>query len=149
MAKRGINKATVLGNLGSDPDVRYMPGGDMVTSISVATSESWKDKSSGQEREETEWHRINFFGKLAEIAKDHLQKGSQVYVEGKIKTEKWKDKNTGQDRYGVSIKVDSFDGVMQMVGPKPERSNATPPPATPNNSQTNQANANFDDDIPF
>jgi single-strand DNA-binding protein len=94
-----------------------MPSGDAVTNVSIATSESWKDKSSGQEQERTEWHRVVFFGKLAEIAGEYLRKGSQVYVEGKIRTRKWQDQE-GNDRYSTEIVVDGFDGKMQMLGSK-------------------------------
>jgi single-strand DNA-binding protein len=117
MASRGINKAIIVGNLGQDPEVRYMPSGDAVTNVSIATSESWKDKSSGQEQERTEWHRVVFFGKLAEIAGEYLRKGSQVYVEGKLRTRKWQDQE-GNDKYTTEIVVDGFDGKMQMLGSK-------------------------------
>lgn len=116
MATRGINKVILVGNLGQDPDVRYTPGGAAITKISIATSESWKDKNTGQMNERTEWHNVTFFGKLAEIAGEYLRKGSQVYVEGKLKTDKYQDKQTGQDRYSTGIVVDGFSGVMQMLG---------------------------------
>lgn len=115
MAARGINKVILVGNLGQDPEVRYTPGGAAITNISIATSDSWKDKNTGQMQEKTEWHRITFFGKLAEIAGEYLRKGSQVYVEGKLQTRKWQDKQ-GQDRYSTDVVVDSFTGVMQMLG---------------------------------
>ena len=89
---RGINKVIVLGNLGADPDARYMPNGNAVTNISVATTDSWKDKESGERQEKTEWHRVVFFGRLAEIVSEYLKKGSQVYVEGRLQTRKWEDK---------------------------------------------------------
>jgi single-strand DNA-binding protein len=95
---RGINKVIVLGNLGADPDARFMPNGNAVTNISVATSESWIDKESGDRQERTEWHRVAFFGRLAEIASEYLKKGSQVYIEGKLRTRKWEDKE-GNDRW--------------------------------------------------
>ncbi|MEP2788524.1 MAG: single-stranded DNA-binding protein, partial [Kangiellaceae bacterium] len=91
MATRGVNKVILVGNLGQDPEVRYTPGGAAITTISIATSDSWKDKNSGQMQEKTEWHRVVFFGKLAEIAGEYLHKGSQVYVEGKLQTRKWQD----------------------------------------------------------
>ncbi len=119
MASRGINKVILVGNLGQDPEVRYTPNGGAITSISIATSESWKDKNSGQMQEKTEWHRISFFGKLAEIAGEYLRKGSQVYVEGKLQTRKWQDKQ-GQDRYTTEVVVDGFSGVMQMLGGRNE-----------------------------
>jgi single-strand DNA-binding protein len=113
MASRGVNKVTILGNLGQDPEVRYMPNGNAVANITVATSESWKDQA-GQKQERTEWHRVVFFGKLAEIVAEYLKKGSQVYVEGKLQTRKWKDQ-AGQDRYTTEIVVDQR-GSMQMLG---------------------------------
>ena len=105
-----INKVILIGNLGKDPETRYLPSGDAVTNITVATSETWKDKS-GEKQEHTEWHRIAFFGKLAEIAGEYLKKGSPVYVEGRIRTRKWQDKE-GQDRYSTEIVADR----MQMLG---------------------------------
>ena len=110
MASRGINKVIIVGNLGQNPEVKYMPNGNAVTNISVATSESWKDQQ-GQLQERTEWHRIVMFRKLAEIAGQYLQKGSQVYIEGKLQTRKWQDQN-GQDRYTTEIVADN----MQMLG---------------------------------
>jgi single-strand DNA-binding protein len=111
MATRGINKVIVLGNLGKDPEVRYMPSGGQVTNITVATSETWKDKDSGEQKENTEWHRIVFFGKLAEIAGQYLKKGGQVYVEGRLQTRKWQGQD-GQDRYTTEIVANE----MQMLG---------------------------------
>lgn len=111
MASRGINKVIVLGNLGKDPDVRYMPSGGQVTNITVATSETWRDKDSGEQKENTEWHRIVFFGKLAEIAGQYLKKGGQVYVEGRLQTRKWQGQD-GQDRYTTEIVANE----MQMLG---------------------------------
>ncbi|MGS2718032.1 single-stranded DNA-binding protein [Eionea flava] len=108
---RGINKVTIVGNLGNDPEVKYMPSGGAVTNISVATSESWKDKQTGQPQERTEWHRIVFFNRLAEIAGEYLKKGSQVYVEGSLRTRKWQDQS-GQDRYTTEI----VGSEMQMLG---------------------------------
>lgn len=119
MGKRGVNKVIVMGNLGDDPDIKFMPSGDAVANLSVATSETWKDKQNGQEQEKTEWHRVAMFGKLAEIAGEYLKKGSKVYLEGKLQTRKWQDQQ-GQDRYTTEIVVDSFDGVMQMVGGQPQ-----------------------------
>jgi single-strand DNA-binding protein len=106
-----INKVIIVGNLGKDPETRYMPNGDAATNITVATTDTWKDKATGEKREATEWHRISFFGKLAEIAGQYLKKGSQVYVEGSLRTRKWQDKD-GQDRYTTEIRAD----VMQMLG---------------------------------
>ena len=108
---RGINKVTIVGNLGQDPEVKYMPSGGAVTNVSVATSESWKDKTTGQPQERVEWHRIVFFNRLAEIAGEYLKKGSQVYIEGSLRTRKWQDQS-GQDRYTTEIVANE----MQMLG---------------------------------
>ena len=115
MANRGINKAIIVGNLGNDPETRYLPNGTAVTTISVATSETWTDKNTGQPQERTEWHRIEAFGKLAEIMGQYLRKGSQVYIEGSIRTDKWQDQS-GQDRYSTKIRADQ----LQMLGGRPE-----------------------------
>ena len=141
---RGINKVIVLGNLGSEPDARYMPNGNAVTNISVATTDSWKDKESGERLEKTEWHRVVFFGRLAEIASEYLKKGSQVYVEGRIQTRKWEDKE-GNDRWTTEIVANE----MQMLGERissPSNSNNV---KTPKNSNSEFASDDFDDDIPF
>ena len=108
---RGVNKVILVGNLGKDPEVRYMPSGGAVANITVATSESWRDKNTGQMQEQTEWHRVVFYGKLAEIAGEYLRKGSKVYVEGSLHTRKWQDKQTGQDKYSTEIKASQ----MQML----------------------------------
>lgn len=108
---RGINKVILVGNLGKDPETRYMPSGGAVTSITIATSEAWKDKSSGEQKERTEWHNVVFYNRLAEIAGEYLRKGSQVYVEGSIRTEKWQDQQ-GQDRYTTKVVARE----MQMMG---------------------------------
>lgn len=113
MGSRGVNKVIVLGNLGQDPEVRYMPNGNAVANVTLATSESWKDQS-GQQQEKTEWHKIVFFGKLAEVVGEYLKKGSQVYVEGKLQTRKWQD-SSGVDKYTTEIVVDQ-GGKMQMLG---------------------------------
>lgn len=110
MAQRGINKVILIGNLGQDPETRYTAGGAAVTNISLATSETWKDKQSGQPQERTEWHRVVFFNRLAEIAGEHLKKGAKVYVEGSLRTRKWQDQS-GQDRYTTEIVADE----MQML----------------------------------
>jgi len=112
---RGINKVILVGSLGKDPEVKYLPNGNAVANISIATSESWKDRNTGQKQEKTEWHRIVVFGKLAEIAGQYLTKGAQAYFEGKLQTRKWQDKATGQDKYTTEIVVDS-GGQMQMLG---------------------------------
>ena len=108
---RGINKVILVGNLGADPETRYMPSGSAVTNLSVATSESWKDKQTGEQKERTEWHKVAMFNRLAEIAAEYLRKGSQVYIEGKLRTRKWQDQN-GQDRWTTEIIADE----MQMLG---------------------------------
>ncbi|MCG7570384.1 single-stranded DNA-binding protein [Pseudoalteromonas sp. CNC9-20] len=111
---RGVNKVILVGNLGQDPEVRYMPNGNGVANISIATTDSWKDKNTGQMQERTEWHRVVLFGKLAEVAGEYLRKGSQVYIEGRLQTRKWTDQS-GQDKYTTEIVVD-MGGQMQMLG---------------------------------
>ena len=145
---RGVNKVILVGNLGQDPEVRYSPNGGAIANISVATSESWKDKNTGEQVEKTEWHRVVFFRRLAEIAGEYLKKGSKVYIEGKLQTRKWQDKN-GQDRYTTEIvanemqMLDSRGGSTNFSQAEPAASNSggapadAPPPA------------DFDDDIPF
>lgn len=148
---RGINKVIIVGNLGNDPDTKYMPSGSAVTNITVATNESWKDKQTGEQKDRTEWHKIAMFGRLAEISAEYLRKGSQVYIEGKLRTRKWQDKN-GNDRYTTEIVADE----MQMLGgrsgggapamgggSRPASSNAPPQQAPAASTE------DFDDDIPF
>ncbi|AXC34348.1 single strand DNA binding protein [Escherichia phage C130_2] len=175
MATRGVNKVIIVGNLGQDPEVRYMPSGGAVANITVATSESWNDKGTGEKKEQTEWHRIVLFGKLAEIAGEYLKKGSQVYIEGKLQTRKWTDKD-GVERYTTEVVV-SMGGTMQMLGGKnaPASQTAWGDPQQPggnganpqrggrgasngnqrgnrpaNQSQgANEPPVDFDDDIPF
>jgi single-strand DNA-binding protein len=113
MATRGVNKVILIGNLGQDPEVRYMPNGNAVATVSIATGETWKDKQTGEQRERTEWHRVVFFGKLAEIVGQYLKKGSKVYVEGRLQTRKWQGQD-GQDRYTTEVVVD-VGGQMQML----------------------------------
>lgn len=115
MASRGINKVILVGNLGNDPEIRYMPNGGAVANITIATSDSWRDKATGEQREKTEWHRVVLFGKLAEVAGEYLRKGSQVYIEGQLQTRKWQDQS-GQERYTTEIVVQGYNGVMQMLG---------------------------------
>ena len=138
----GINKVSIVGHLGNDPEMRSMPNGEAVANISVATSEAWTDKNTGERREVTEWHRIVFYRKLAEICGQYLKKGAQVYIEGRLRTRKWQDQN-GQDRYTTEIQGD----VMQMLGTRPQSADGA------NNSQPmpqQDASANaFDDSIPF
>jgi single-strand DNA-binding protein len=152
-----VNKVILVGNLGKDPETRYMPNGDQVTNITVATSETWKDKSSGEQKEATEWHRVVFFRRLAEIAGQYLKKGSQVYIEGKLKTRKWQDKE-GQDRYTTEIVADEMkmlgkregmggDGPRESGG---ERGGQEAPARKPASQPAAGGNFNdFDDDIPF
>ncbi|MDB2384710.1 single-stranded DNA-binding protein [Endozoicomonas sp.] len=116
---RGVNKVILIGNLGNDPDVRYTPNGSAVANLSIATSDSWTDKNTGQRQDRTEWHRVVIFGKLAEIAQQYLRKGSKVYLEGKLQTRKWQDQQA-QDRYTTEIVVDGFSGQMQMLDGRQE-----------------------------
>ena len=138
----GINKVIIVGHLGNDPEMRSMPNGEAVANISVATSEAWKDKNTGERREVTEWHRIVFYRKLAEICGQYLKKGAQVYIEGRLRTRKWQDQN-GQDRYTTEIQGD----VMQMLGTRPQSADGANNPQ-PMPQQDASANA-FDDSIPF
>lgn len=117
MASKGVNKVILIGSLGQDPEVRYLPNGGAVTNLSIATSETWRDKQTGEQKEKTEWHRVAIFGKTAEVAGQYLAKGSQVYIEGQLQTRKWQDQN-GQDRYTTEVVVQGFNGRMQMLGGK-------------------------------
>ncbi|MBB72212.1 MAG: single-stranded DNA-binding protein [Legionellales bacterium] len=151
MMARGINKAIIIGNLGADPEVRYTPNNTAVTNLSVATSESWKDRETGEQQERTEWHRIVLYRRLAEIAGEYLRKGSKVYIEGRIQTRKWTDQN-GNDRYTTEIignelqMLDSRGGATTDFAPAAAGSSAaSPAPATAGPA----ADDNFDDDIPF
>ncbi|NQY34841.1 MAG: single-stranded DNA-binding protein [Alteromonadaceae bacterium] len=110
----GVNKVIILGNLGKDPEVRFMPNGGAVANLTIATSESWKDKQTGEQKEKTEWHRVAMFGKIAEIAGEYLKKGSKVYIEGSLQTRKWQNQQ-GQDQYTTEIVVQGFNGTMQML----------------------------------
>lgn len=149
MAKGSVNKVILIGNLGRDPEVRYTPNGLAVANITIATTEAWKDKTSGENQERTEWHRIVMYSRLAEIAGEYLRKGSKVFIEGRLQTRKWQDKNSGQDRYTTEIIADS----LQMLDSK--GGNATTPTtsSTPEKSSADmpqpEAADNFDDDIPF
>ena len=142
---RGINKVIIVGNLGADPDSRAMPSGNAVTNISVATSESWNDRDSGEKKEKTEWHRVVFFNRLAEIAAQYLKKGSQVYVEGKLQTRKWEDKE-GNERWTTEVVANQ----MQMLGDRMSgdisNDNASSSQSTSDNDFSTDE---FDDDIPF
>lgn len=177
MASRGVNKVILLGNLGSDPEIRYTVDNRAIATVSLATSDTWKDKNTGQQNEKTEWHRVVVYGPMADVVKQYLKKGSQVYFEGKLQTSKWQDQS-GQDRYSTEVVVDGFSGQMQLLGGRsgaqqgmesPAYGGTTPPgyqqtpaPAAQNNPQ--QANSmssgtsspapasgSFDDgdDIPF
>ena len=165
MASRGVNKVILVGNLGNDPDVRHMPSGDAVTNISVATSETWKDKQTGEQREQTEWHRVVMFRRLGEIAGQYLRKGSKVYIEGRLQTRKWQAQD-GSDRYSTEIvanemqMLDSRSGgtaEYSNVGGQPAQNNYSAPQAAPAPSQNQSPSApapsapmdDFDDDIPF
>ncbi len=175
MASRGVNKVILVGNLGKDPEVKYTANGSAIANLSIATSESWKDKQSGERKEKTEWHRVSIFGKLAEIAGEYLREGSQVYLEGKLQTRKWQDQS-GQDRYSTEVVLQGYDGVMQMLGGKSDNAgqqgnnNWGKPQQPVNNGQQQQApaqqqkqapqqatpqyndvppNDSYDQDIPF
>ena len=151
----GINKVILVGNLGAKPEVKYASNGNAISNLSVATSESWTDKSTGQKQERTEWHRVSLFGKLAEIAGQYLDKGSKVYVEGKLQTRKWQDQN-GQDRYTTEVVVSGFNGTLQMLDRRDDSSSSTPAPSkdVTEISQTEPtitpvSKDEFEDDIPF
>lgn len=138
MAQRGVNKVIIVGNLGQDPEVRYMDNGGAVANLSVATSETWRDKNTGEPREKTEWHRVVMFGKLAEVAGEYLRKGSQVYLEGQLQTRKWQDQQ-GQDRYTTEIVVQGFNGVMQMLGGRQDNQGQQGQQGQPSAHQQTQA----------
>ncbi len=159
-----VNKVILVGNLGRDPEVRYSPDGAAICNVSIATTSQWKDKATGEKREETEWHRVVFYNRLAEIAGEYLRKGRSVYVEGRLKTRKWQDKDTGQDRYSTDIVADQ----MQMLGgreggeagvgggdynqaPPPQQRSQRPAQQRPASPQAAPAAnlADLDDDIPF
>ncbi len=158
---RGVNKVILVGNCGGDPETRFSGAGAAITNVSVATSESWKDKNTGEQQERTEWHRVVFFNRLAEIAGEYLKKGSKVYVEGSLRTRKWQDQS-GQDRYTTEIvgnemqMLDSRGGGQmgggQMGGGFGGQSASTPSPASASNAPAPQpvaAGDDWDDDIPF
>jgi single-strand DNA-binding protein len=155
MAK-GVNKVILIGNLGADPEVRYMPSGGAITTLSVATSDSWKDRQSGQQQERTEWHRVVLFNRLAEVAGEYLRKGSKVYLEGSLKTRKWQDKS-GVDRYTTEIMgstMQMLDGRGSAVdtGGSQDQYNQAPASSHSESSQSMPEPAmvdGFDDDVPF
>ncbi|WP_417251439.1 single-stranded DNA-binding protein [Castellaniella sp.] len=159
-----VNKVILIGNLGRDPEVRYSPDGAAICNVSIATTSQWKDKASGERREETEWHRVVFYNRLAEIAGEYLRKGRSVYVEGRLKTRKWQDKETGADRYSTDIVADQMqmlggrDGGDAGSGAGPDnagfsqaparRAPQQPRPAAPAANPASNL-ADMDDDIPF
>ena len=165
---RGVNKVIIVGTLGNDPEVKYSASGSAIANLSVATSEQWKDKQTGEKKEQTEWHRVVIFGKLAEVAGEYLRKGSQVYIEGQLRTRKWTDSN-GVDKYATEIVIPQMGGVMQMLGGRrddsgqqqprqqsgqqPQGGWVTNPQQQPPKQQSpqggNEPPMDFDDDIPF
>lgn len=159
MASRGINKVILVGNLGNDPEVKYTASGSAIANLTVATSEEWKDKATGASNIQTEWHRVVLFGKLAEIAGEYLRKGSQVYIEGQLRTRKWTD-NAGVEKYTTEIVV-GMNGVMQMIGgkqeSKPQQQSGWGQPQQPKPQQQSKPAqsgqsvppVDFSDDIPF
>jgi single-strand DNA-binding protein len=155
MAK-GINKVILIGNLGADPEIRHMPNGAAVANINLATSESWKDKNTGELQERTEWHRVVLFQRLAEIVAEYLKKGSKVYIEGRLQTRKWQDKTTGQDRYTTEIianemqMLDSRGGSAGSDAPSfATQTTSTARPKREADKLPEMASEAFDDDIPF
>lgn len=159
MASRGVNKCIILGNLGNDPEVKYTASGGAIANLTVATSEEWKDKTTGESKSLTEWHRVVLFGKLAEVAGEYLRKGSQVYIEGQLRTRKWTD-NAGVEKYTTEIVV-GMNGVMQMLGGKqdgkPQQQGGWGQPQQPKTQQQSkpaqsgqyEPPMDFDDSIPF
>ncbi|MBG6246688.1 ssDNA-binding protein (plasmid) [Candidatus Symbiopectobacterium sp. 'North America'] len=161
MASRGVNKVILVGNLGQDPEIRYMPNGGAVANLTLATSESWRDKQTGETKEKTEWHRVVLFGKLAEVAGEYLRKGSQVYIEGSLQTRKWTDQ-AGVEKYTTEVIV-NIGGTMQMLGgrqqnagnnsgwgqPQQPQSGNQEAAGQPNSQANNTPPVDFEDDIPF
>ena len=141
---RGINKVIIVGNLGADPDTKSMPSGNMVANFSVATSESWNDRDTGERQEKTEWHRVVFFGRLAEIADQYLRKGSQVYIEGKLQTRKWEDRD-GNERWTTEI----VGNQLEMLGDRMSSGSSQSNNMDQSTSKSNFNDDEFDDDIPF
>lgn len=151
MAKGSVNKVILIGNLGRDPEVRYTPNGLAVANITIATTEVWKDKQSGENQERTEWHRVAFYSRLAEIAGEYLRKGSKIYIEGRLQTRKWQDKNTGQDRYTTEIIADSLQ-MLDSKGAGGNQAGQGDPMAAksaPSDMPQTEPMDNFEDDIPF
>lgn len=152
---RGVNKVILIGNLGADPDVRYMPNGSAVANVTVATSTVWRDKQSGELVERTEWHRVVFFSRLAEIVGEYLRKGSKIYIEGSLRTRKWQDKTTGVDRFTTEIVANEMQMLDSRSGGGQGRQEGSgelghEQDAVPEFNQANEEQGgNFDDDIPF
>ena len=152
MAMKGVNKVILVGNLGQDPEVRFMPSGDAVANLTLATGESWEDKQTGELKEKTEWHRVSMFGKLAEIAGEYLKKGSKIYIEGQLQTRKWQNQQ-GQDQYTTEVVVQGYNGIMQMLDSangqtgqtQQQQQQARPQQA----QQATQTPVDSDDNIPF
>ena len=154
MASRGVNKVILIGNLGQDPELRFMPNGNAVANVTIATSESWKDKNTGEAQEKTEWHRVVFFRRLAEIVGEYLKKGSQVYIEGRLQTRKWQDKD-GQDRYTTEIVADQMQMLdsatvgQAMTDNRNSRQGQPQQQSQPAAAQEQGGGGGFSDDIPF
>jgi len=151
MARGSVNKVILIGNLGQDPEVRYMPNGNAVANVTLATTETWKDRNSGENQERTEWHRVVLFRRLAEVAGEYLKKGAKVYVEGKLQTRKWQDQN-GQDRYTTEIVADQLQMLDSRGGgaaPMESGGRSAPPPSQGGGDMGFGGGGDFDDDIPF
>jgi len=156
MAKGSVNKVILIGNLGRDPEVRYTPNGLAVANITIATTEAWKDKQSGENQERTEWHRVALYSRLAEITGEYLRKGSKVYIEGRLQTRKWQDKTTGQDRYTTEVIADSLQMLDSKGAGGGQASQNDQAASGKSNSNSNSPEMpqgepmdNFEDDIPF
>jgi len=147
---RGVNKVILIGNLGQDPEVKYMPNGNAVANITVATSESWKDKNTGEQVDKTEWHRVVFFRRLAEIVGEYLKKGSKIYIEGKLQTRKWQDKN-GADHWTTEVIANEMQMLDSRGGGSSDfnQSQGSSQQSAPSQAAPAPANNDFDDDIPF
>lgn len=160
MASRGINKVILVGRIGQDPEIRYMPSGGAVANLTIATSESWRDKQTGEMKEQTEWHRVVVFGKLAEIVGEYVKKGSQIYVEGKLQTRKWTD-SSGVEKWTTEVVLNGPNAIMQMLGGKSEGGQQGQQQGQPRThsgparqqskpqQQSSEPPMDFDDDIPF
>jgi single-strand DNA-binding protein len=148
MASRGVNKVILIGNLGQDPEVRYMPNGGAVTNITVATSETWKDKNTGEQQEKTEWHRVVMFRRLAEIAGEYLKKGSKVFIEGRLQTRKWQDQQ-GNDRYTTEIVADNMQMLDSRGGGSADFAPSQGSGSQPASQAAPPVDNSYDDDIPF